>query len=501
MRKLIPLLAILMLESTEIYPAALNLKFYDASGNQLPLAEVQSAMKGSAKIASDAWVSKDTLKMVAWNPIESAGSLTVTVPTDHPAFVLTWPTAVHGYSYWIMDNEGEGFETAGTVIVNLQLAKDCRRHLDQALADPMRSDYMHSSGFDTCYDSAVAHIKTAEGSSDDSVKGREGLAAMDDIQMAYETLFKEHGPRYASTQKVHCHPQIGVTFEDIKHYQAELDNLWNQVGELGVVRFVFSNHKNPSYWADAVNYAHNKGLKILGQPVDSSADAALTKSQYIALFKKFVNAFSAQVDFWEIGNEVSGEWLSQDIDQRIAECASWAKHSKGVATELCVFWQISTYDYGAHPGHDLFSWISDKISAAVKEDIDILTLSVYPEMAPFGGYAMDLVMQRLRTEFPAQKLALGELGYWINGQRHYWNYSQSDPMGEAKHKVAETYYNGIFDFTQSVGFVGWWCFSRSSSGYDWDTTMNSIIHNVKSLLNAEPPASPALAPVAAPTSK
>jgi hypothetical protein len=498
MKKLIPLLAMLMLMSMEIYPATLTLKFYDAGGNQLSLAEVQSAMKGNAKVASDAWVSKDTLKIVTWNPIESAGSLTVTIPPDNPAFAITWPTATHGYSYWIMDNQGEGFRATDTVVANLQMARDCKRHLDQALAASMRSDYVHSSQFDTYYDGAVTHIRAADGSPDDSVKGREGLAAMDDIQMAYETLFREHGPKYASANKAMCHPQIGVTFEDIKHYQAELDNLWNQVGELGVVRFVFSNNKDTSYWADAVNYAHNRGLKILGQPIDSSADAAMTKSQYVALFKEFVNAFAAQVDFWEIGNEVSGEWLSQDIDQRIAECASWAKHSKGVATELCVFWQISTYDYGKQPGHDLFSWISDKIPAAVKEDIDVLTLSVYPEMAPFGGYAMDLAMQRLRAEFPTQKLALGELGYWINGQRHYWNYSQSDPMGEAKHRVAETYYNGVFDFNKSVGFVGWWCYSQSSTGYDWDATMNSIIHSLKSGLDAQPVPAPTLAPVATP---
>jgi hypothetical protein len=498
MRKFIPLLFVLQLRLVDAYPATLTLKFYDADGNQLSLPEVQSAMKGSAKIASDAWVSRDTLKMVAWNPIESAGSLTITIPPDHPAFAITWPTAVHGYSYWVMDNQGRGFDAPDTVNVTLQLAKDCKRHLDQALADSMRSDYVHSSQFDNYYDSAVAHVKVADSSSDDSVKGREGLVAMDDIQMAYETLFKEHGPRYASRQKVNGHPQIGVTFEDIKHYQAELDNLWNQAGEFGVVRFVFSNHKDPSYWTDAVNYAHNKGLKILGQPIDSSADAALTRPQYVDLFKQFVNAFAVQVDFWEIGNEVSGEWLSQDIDQRIAECAHWAKHTKAVATELCVFWQISTYDYGAHPGHDLFSWICGKIPPTVKDDIDILTLSVYPEMAPFGGYAMDLVMQRLRTEFPVQKLALGELGYWIDGQRYYWNYSRKDPLGEAKHKVAETYYNGAFDFAKSVGFVGWWCYSQSSSGYDWDATMNSIIHSVKSLLDVQPSGGAGPAPVGAP---
>jgi len=95
-----------------------------------------------------------------------------------------------------------------------------------------------------------------------------------------------------------------------------------------------------------------------------------------------------------------------------------------------------------------------------------------------------LAMQRLRAEFPNQRLALGELGYWIKGQQHYWNYSQGDPLGEAKHKVAETYYNGILDFSQSVGFTGWWCYSRSSSGYDWDATMDSVVRNLRLIFDA-----------------
>ncbi|HVN78565.1 MAG TPA: hypothetical protein VMW38_06170 [Terriglobia bacterium] len=472
--------------SMDIHSASLTLKFHDALGNPLTLPQVQTVMKGNALRASDAWVTSKSLKMVEWNPIESAGSLTIPIPPGNPAFAITWPTATHGYSYWIMDNLGKGFSAMESVVISLQLAQDCKRHLDQALATPMRADYVHSPAFDTYYDRATAHIATANGSSEDSVKGREGLAAMDDFQMAFEILLREHGPKYASANKANCYPQIGVTFEDIKNYQAEIDNLWDQAGDYGVIRFVFSNHKKPSYWTDAVNYAHKKGLKILGQPIDSSADARLSKAQYINLFKSFVNAFAAQVDYWEVGNEVSGEWLSQDIDQRIAECASWAKHSKGVTTELCVFWQISTYNYRAAPGHDLFTWISNKLPKAVRDDMDIVTLSVYPEMAPLGGYALDWVMRRLREEFPTQRLALGELGYWIKGQRHYWNYNQDDPLGSAKHKVAETYYNAIFDFSNSVGFAGWWCYSRSSSGYDWDPTMDALIRNLKLSLDAQP---------------
>ena len=480
--------------SIDVHSAELTLKFHDALGNRLTLPQVQAAMKGNAVRASDAWVTSESLKMVEWNPIESANSLTVPIPAGNPAFVITWPTATHGYSYWIMDNQGKGFSTMDSVVVSLQLAQDCKRHLDQALAAPLRSDYVHSSAFNTYYDRATAHIATGNGSSEDSIKGKEGLAAMDDLQVAYETLLREHGPKYASANKANCYPQVGVTFEDIKHYQAEIDNLWNQAGDYGVIRFVFSNHRSPSYWTDAVNYAHTKGLKILGQPVDSSADAALSKSQYIELFKSFVNAFAAQVDYWEIGNEVSGEWLSQDIDQRVAECANWAKHSKGVTTELCVFWQISTYDHRAAPGHDLFTWISTKLPKAVRDDMDIVTLSVYPEMAPLGGYALDWAMRRLREEFPTQRLALGELGYWIDGQRNYWNYSPDDPLGDAKHKVAETYYNAIFDFRNSVGFAGWWCYSRSSSGHDWDTTMDSIIHDLTLKLDAQPMAPQTMTP-------
>ena len=51
----------------------------------------------------------------------------------------------------------------------------------------------------------------------------------------------------------------------------------------------------------------------MGELVDSSAAKSYTVASYRQRAVDFVNAFGSQVDLWEVGNEVNGEWVGQHL--------------------------------------------------------------------------------------------------------------------------------------------------------------------------------------------
>jgi hypothetical protein len=69
-------------------------------------------------------------------------------------------------------------------------------------------------------------------------------------------------------------------------------------------------------------------------------------------------------------------------------------------------------------------------------------------------------MTQLRAEFPKQKIGIGELGYWIKGQRAWWELSKENAMFDGLVATASKYYPASFGYEGSVGGCFWWNFVR-----------------------------------------
>ena len=456
--------------------ATLMLKFYNAAGTVLTFSQVQALQQGtmSGAYLADSFLDSATLRLISTTPMTDAGGLAFALPAGQAvAFAINWPTSSRGYGLIIVDNGGGGFTNTATVNFTYQAAKDIKRRLDAALA--VRSDYTRLATFTAAYNAAVACLAVADQSAVDSVKGAQGQLALEQLVVASDVLLKEYGPVYAAAHKSGASPWLGFTMEDVTKYKADLDKLAAMAGSYGWVRIVFQTGDAPSVYTAAVNYAKSKGIKVMGLPVDSSADTSYTRAQYLQRYKDFIAAFPT-IDCWEVGNEVNGGWSSADIAARVADVASYCK-GQGKKTYLTLFWQINT----ANTTFAVFNWVNANLPATVRSNLDYVGLSQYQEQAPLG-VAFDQVMRRMQAEFPSQQIGLAELGYWISGQRYWW--SSSTNVVTAKHDILEQYYKASLGYAGANGGGFWWNYASAGPSYDFDATMTNTVATLKNFLVA-----------------
>jgi hypothetical protein len=448
--------------------------FYDRDGLPISPEQVRHlSNNGSADRNNDFLVDPMTLRVITAKPLRVSGAGFAFDLADAPvALALNWCTEPQGYSLILIDNAGSGFSAPATVNFTYQAARDVKLKLDAALA--ARPDYRPSPKFRTAYDEATSHLAAADASPDQSSKGKEGQLALDRLAVAYDTLLFEHGPAFARAARGSTPPWLGLTIDRTAHYRKTLDLASSLTQPYGWVRIVFDHGKGPSRYAEFIRHAKDRGLKVMGEPVDSFYDKRYTRAQYTQRFAEFIDAFP-QVDAWEVGNEVNGGWLSPDIPGKIADAVREVRErAPGKLAVLTLFWQLNTETAKT----SMFSWIDANLPASVRRDIDVVLVSLYQEQAPMGVF-FDRMMLALRREFPAQKIGVGELGYWIPGQQFWWAYSKDDPNGAAKRATASQYYHAALDYADSVGGGFWWTYIQD---FPADTTMQSILRNLRDSL-------------------
>ncbi len=466
-----------------------TLLFFDRNGTALTPTQVRS-ISNNAGVGynSDFLLDPANMRAISSGPLYTSGTnLAFNIPSRSVALAFNWPTIPNGFGLVILDNGGVGFSSSATVNFCYQAARDIRKKLDAALA--ARPDYVQSAKFSAAYQAAAAQLASVDAYSPESSKGKAGQLALDQLAVAYDALLQEHGPVFARNNKSILEPWLGFTIDTVSNYQANLDLAANLTAPFGWIRVVFDAGQAPSTYTALISYAKSKGLKVLGQPVDSSYDRQYTRAQYKQRFIDFITAFP-QIDAWEVGNEVNGTWLSSDIALRIADAAQEVRtRAPGKLTFLTLFWQINTDTVA----NSMFTWVSNNLPASTRSLLDVVTFSQYQEQAPMG-MAFDQVMKTMRAEFPNSKIGLGELGYWIAGQRFWWAYNQTDPLA-AKLAISEIYHGAAFDYAGSIGGVFWWEFITD---FKTNTAMQATVTKVRDILKAGA-ATPTPTPSATPT--
>lgn len=456
----------------------ITLLFYDRDGLRLSPEQIRRlSNNGPVDRNNDFLVDPLTLRVVAAKPLQIYESNFTFDVVDAPvALAFNWPTEPQGYSLILLDNGGKGFSSPGVVNFTYQAAKDLKLRLEAAAA--ARPDYQPSQKFHDAYDEASGHISAAEASPDQSLKGKEGQLALDQLAVAYDALLFEHGPVFARAAGTDAPPWLGLTIDRTTHYRKTLDLAASLTQPYGWIRIVFDDGKKPSDYAEFIRYAKDKGLKVMGEPVDSFYDKRYTRVRYRQRFVDFITAFP-EVDAWEVGNEVNGGWLSPEIPGKIADAVEEVrKRAPGKLAVLTLFWQLNTETAKT----SMFTWIDANLPAPVRSGIDVVFVSLYQEQAPMGVF-FDRMMSALRREFPAQKIGLGELGYWIPGQRFWWAHSKDDPNRAGKHGTAAQYYHAALDYAGSVGGCFWWTYVQD---FPSDPAMQSILRELRDgLLGSE----------------
>jgi hypothetical protein len=161
----------------------------------------------------------------------------------------------------------------------------------------------------------------------------------------------------------------------------------------------------------------------MGELVDSSAMKRYTLGQIRHRTHAYVSALASDVDLWEIGNEVNGEWLSAVRCPSSHECAAQARdvmskvqamygivNAAGLPTALTFTYQPPQT---VTPGYDMIDWERTYVPAAMHRGLRYILISYYetdnagirPSPAQWST-----IFRQLATDFPNARVGFGEIG-------------------------------------------------------------------------------------------
>lgn len=188
---------------------------------------------------------------------------------------------------------------------------------------------------------------------------------------------------------------------------------------------------------------------VWGQLGDSSEVKGRSTAAYAAWVTKLVNAYKGDVDVWEIGNEVNGEWVgTRAAELARIRAANAVVEAAGGKTALTLYYNP---DCWAKRGNEMFRWLA---AAALPRGIDYVTLSYYPEDC--NGYwpsaaTWQSVFDRLHARFPGATLAFGESGV-----------SDSAPTPEQRVALLRRYAAVTIAGDNYAGGYFWWTWARDA---------------------------------------
>ena len=448
--------------SASLPAGPVRFRVYDTTGRRLDWAafrRLQENGKGEDG-DNDMILDPATLRVRSgWPLYEDGGNPALDRPRGAAALSMAWPTS-DGYSALILD-----LPRPGTYVFNFLAAQQAVAQLRTALSD--RPGYLPSPAFSTSWRSARSELALAGAARTEADRGRHGARAYEAAVHAQLLLLREFGTQYLAQRAQAAPglspwqgpgenpPSIGFTFDAIRPGARDLQRVSALVGGrpgAAAVRLVFDLSERPSYYAATVRAAHKAGIRVVGQFLDSSDVAAVSQEQWQRRVAEFVGGLP-DVDTWEVGNEVNGNWLGSGVAAKIAYAAAYVKTHTRASTLLTLYWQLGEDD----PQHSVFTWASTLPQSTVR-NLDQIGLSVYPEDHPLGA-AFDRVFRTLHGAFPHQRLGVTELGYWSADLGHTWWWgSPHDPIGKGRQAVADLYTRAVFGYPYSAGGTYWWYF-------------------------------------------
>jgi hypothetical protein len=220
-----------------------------------------------------------------------------------------------------------------------------------------------------------------------------------------------------------------VTLDDVSNVNAAL-SAFKLLGRVPTARIVLDTGEPASYYLAPIQTLRPSAY-IMGELVDSSYMTSYTASSVQAWTESYTKTLNAVVDIWEVGNEVNGNWLSQesngaDVLPKI-EAMYDVVAASGAATAITFFYEGEPADKNNciatdHGGNDMFTWINDQFSLnlppaqrpleteKIRVNLKYALISWYPDQCQGETPNWPQVYTKLAGIFPNAKVGFGELG-------------------------------------------------------------------------------------------
>lgn len=282
-------------------------------------------------------------------------------------------------------------------------------------------------------------------------------------------------------------PIYGVTLDDVSNPSDTITSL-SRLVRLPTARIVFDTGETPFYYAQPIQHFRPISY-IMGELIDSSyMKHYKTVSAVQSWTNSYVNTLGSQVDIWEIGNEINGNWLSRqsngaDVMLKI-EAMFDIVYGRGGATALTFFYEGEPSDpnnciatnYG---GNDMFTWITQQFqlnlppaqrsaeTEKIRLNVNYVFISWYPGQCPGENPNWLWVFDQLANIFPNSKVGFGELGtanpeYGSSLELNEMN--QYYPMAKTVSGLPARYVGGYF----------WWYFAEEL--VPWPGSLGAVLN-------------------------
>lgn len=231
----------------------------------------------------------------------------------------------------------------------------------------------------------------------------------------------------------------GVTLDSVANLDEVVKSLKN-LRRKATVRIVFDENVPASYYKNAATQIHAVS-DVMGQILDSYYVKSVTVSAYSARASEYLNTLGDNVDIWEIGNEINGEWLGDTptVVAKMNSAYSLVK-AKGYKTALTLYYNEKCWTKSSN---EVFTWAQMNISDSMKKGLDYVFVSYYEDDC--NGLQPDWpqVFKKLAVMFPNSKIGFGEIG---------------TNNADKKTEYINRYYNMQINHPNFIGGYFWWYF-------------------------------------------
>ncbi len=267
-------------------------------------------------------------------------------------------------------------------------------------------------------------------------------------------------------------PLYGVTADDISNFQ-QIAASSRHLPKMPTTRIYFDVKQPARYYARAVA-ALRPVSYLMGELLDSSDERHISTRAYGMRVKSYLAAFRDEIDLWEIGNEVNGNWTGpySTVEAKLTE-AYREVAAEGGRTVLTLYYNNGCGD-GA-PELDPVAFSRKYVPQAVRTGLDYVLLSYYednchgtrPTAATWTSY-----FRKLHSVYPHALAGFGEIGM------------TSPVTGKtlASAKSLMRYYYGLrVKLPYYVGGYFWWYYDEDCLPY----TAKPLWRVLRSALQAE----------------
>lgn len=463
--------------------ATIKFQVFNGNGIQLTYDTVIDRMSGraGASFMSSGTMELATLKAVALNGHYNSGGLfAIDVPsTSKQGIMVHWNTPNTGYSSFLLDNGGQAFTQDQTLVFNEQLAKDAYRQFIDAYnrrmnATPAFITGAQFDGLKKSGDDCMARLAQPAAA---PIKGAIGQECLDYIVQAMALMLKRYGKQTARTlETAQTYGVWGVsTYPTSAAYKTNIDELVPLFEARHRWARLVMDDTSDSYFSTVdtvLGYAAANQVQTLGQLFDSSIQSGLSLNTYkAAVDRALARPGFSKFTAWEVGNEVNGGWLGSGMSAKIDYAAAQVKAKTGKKVFLTFYW------YGIEDTltTSLFNWIDANITQSIRNNIDVVALSIYVDQQPLG-FSRELVMTKLADLFPGKMIAVGELGFVDPTVKMVFRESPMTASDDAGAQLyINTNYPASFGTKAAMGGNFWWYYDTQMVG---KTSLWNALHTI-----------------------